>query len=202
MLDKLLEIVYPTKCGICNKLNKNGLCGLCYKKLVRNNKASKIVPSIKLGEVYFDDGIFLFEYKKVRNLILKFKFGNKAYLKRLFATIIKKDSYVMDFIKKYDLIIPVPIHKNRYRERGYNQTELIVREIGLEREKLEENNLVKLINTKPQSSLDLEDRKNNLANAYYLLKPERIKNKRVLLIDDVYTTGNTVNECSKILKKR
>ena len=104
-------------------------------------------------------------------------------------------------MKKYDIIIPVPIHRKRMKKRGYNQSELIARNIGrsigLE---LVADALTKEKNNIAQSTLNREDRQNNVRDVYGIKNIEKIKNKRVVLVDDIYTTGSTVNECSRILK--
>ena len=113
-----------------------------------------------------------------------------------------KNKKTLEFIKSYDIIIPVPIHKKRKKERGYNQSELIVQElsrrIGI---KYYKNILVKTKNNKPQSTLSKEMRKENTENVYKLAEKEKINNKKVLLFDDIYTTGATANSCIQELKK-
>ena len=101
----------------------------------------------------------------------------------------------------YDIIIPVPIHKKRKHQRGYNQTELIAREIANNTNlQLENKVLFKQKNVISQSELSKIDRKENIKNAFMIQNIEKIKNKKVIIFDDIYTTGSTVNECSKILK--
>ena len=98
--------------------------------------------------------------------------------------------------------MPVPISKKRLSFRGYNQSLLISKEIAkLTKIELNADCLVKVKNTVKQSTLNKEDRAKNVVNAYKLINGNILKNKKILLIDDIYTTGNTVNECSKILRK-
>ena len=98
-----------------------------------------------------------------------------------------------------DVIIAVPIHKNRYRERGYNQISLILKNMYDNR--ILEKNLVKIVDNKRQSTLNLEERKINIKKSYKITDVDVIQGKRVLIVDDIYTTGNTLNECSRILKE-
>ena len=98
--------------------------------------------------------------------------------------------------------MPVPISKKRLSFRGYNQSLLISKEIAkLTKIELNADCLVKVKNTVKQSTLNKEDRAKNVVNAYKLINGNILKNKKILLIDDIYTTGNTVNECCKILRE-
>lgn len=106
-------------------------------------------------------------------------------------------------MKKYDIILVVPISKSRKKERGYNQSELIAKEISkIISVKLEKNILYKIKDTKPQSTLNKQQRKQNAEGAYIAENTLKIKNKKILIIDDIYTTGNTVNECAKVLVEK
>ena len=103
-------------------------------------------------------------------------------------------------LKKYDIIIIVPISNKRKLERGYNQSELIAKEISKIIEvPIEKKVLYKIKNTVPQSTLNKKQREENAKGVYKAKNINRIYNKKILLIDDIYTTGNTVNECANIL---
>ncbi len=96
----------------------------------------------------------------------------------------------------------MPIHKIRKRQRGYNQSVLIARDLAKNIEGLKyENVLKKTVNNKKQSSLSKKERIENVKNVYEVKSREIILNKRVILFDDIYTTGATVNECKKVLKE-
>lgn len=113
-----------------------------------------------------------------------------------------KQQKIFEIIKTYDIILPVPISKKRYKQRGYNQTELIARKIRKKTDiELVTNCLYKEKNNVPQSTLNKEDRIENVKNAYIIKNSKIIKDKRVIIFDDIYTTGSTVNECSKLLKQ-
>lgn len=110
---------------------------------------------------------------------------------------------MVNFIKSYEIIIPVPIHRRRFNDRGYNQSELIAKEIS---KKLKINNfrnniLIKIRNNAIQSTLNKHQRMMNVKDVYKVQNINLIQNKKILLIDDIYTTGNTVNECSRVLKE-
>ena len=113
-----------------------------------------------------------------------------------------KNKKFFSILKSYDTIIPVPISKKRRKERGYNQSELIAKEmaknLGIE---YNTDCLIKVKNIVEQSKLNKEERQKNIQGVYELHKQNRLQNKKILLIDDIYTTGSTVNECCKILKQ-
>ena len=158
------------------------------------------------SEIYFDEQIFFFEYKGIiRDKIINYKFNEKSYLYKTFAELIISIEFEK-FIKEYDMIIPVPISKKRMKERGYNQSLLILKYL-LQKNKLnniylEDKILYKVKNIKPQSSMKTkQDRINNIKGVYEVKNNLKIKNKRIIIFDDIFTTGSTVNECAKIVKQ-
>ena len=198
---KIENIIFPTCCLICGKLTKEINCKEC-----KNEIYSKIIYKIenkKSTSIYFEKHIYIFEYKdKIRDLILDYKFNEKSYLYKLFSKIIIKSEKICGILKKYDIIIPVPIHKKRKKQRGYNQSELIAKEIAKNINIEYRNDIIeKTKNNLPQSSLTKEQRKENVQNVYKINDKEKIQNKNIIIIDDIYTTGNTVNAISKILKE-
>ena len=199
MLESLLNLLYPNVCGFCGSLNKNSLCESCEEKLNRT-----IINKIDYyDDMYFAEHYYLFKYKdEIRNYILDYKFNDKSYLYKSFAKIIIKNEKKCDFFEKYDIIIPVPIHNKRKNERGYNQSELIARDIAKSSSlKLVKNSLIKVKNNSKQSTLNKDERRINTVGAYEVINKEQIQNKSIILLDDIFTTGNTVNECSKVLIK-
>jgi ComF family protein len=101
-----------------------------------------------------------------------------------------------------DVIIPVPLHPKREKKRGFNQAQIIAKELAeLEGVRLLEGVLVKTKNIPPQTFLQLKEREKNVRGAFRVNKEEEIKGRVVLLVDDVYTTGSTIRECSSVLKK-
>ena len=195
----LLDIIYPPVCGICDKINKKSLCKKCEIKI----KPYQINEIKKIKNKSFDYQIKILKYENIiRDKIINYKFNEKAYLYKTFAKIILKNKKIYGFLKKYDIIMCVPMHIKKKMLRGYNQSELIAKELAkkLQIEK-QFNNLVKIKDTKKQSTLTKEQRKINLKNAFQIKNSEKVKNKKVILFDDIYTTGSTVEECSKVLKR-
>lgn len=197
----LLELIYPNVCGICKKINKQSLCENCKKKM-ECITISKIDNYKNDNTKYFDKHGYLFKYDgQIRKLILDYKFEEKAYLYKTFSKMILDNKIICNFIMEYDMIIPVPINKKRYYERGYNQSELIANEIAKRYKYIYKDVLIKNKNNITQSTLNKEERIQNVKNVYELKNQSIVKDKNILLIDDIYTTGNTVNECARVLKK-
>lgn len=198
LFNNIINELYPKQCIICGKLYNDEICNKCYKTL------EILVKSQKYENKSFNEHIYLFKYEgKIRNLIIDYKFNDKAYLSNFFTKIIIKNEKICRKIKSYDIIIPVPIHKKRKNERGYNQSELIAKKIAKNINELELviDCLIKEKNTVAQSTLTKQQRKQNVKQVYKLENKEKIQNKKIILIDDIYTTGSTVEECSKILKQ-
>ena len=199
-MDKILDLIYPPVCGICGKLDKNSICKACENIL---NRYFEIRIEEYNEEKYYKKHIYFFMYEgNIRRLILNYKFNEKPYLYKTFVNFLIKKEKIFEIIKSYDIILPVPISKKRYKQRGYNQTELITRKISkLTQLQLVEKCLYKQKNNVPQSTLNKENRIHNVKDAYKIKNSRIIKNKKIILFDDIYTTGSTANECSKILKK-
>ncbi len=198
-IDAILNLFFPNVCGICNKICKDVICPKCKAKL---NKIKECKKHIYLTKS-FGAHMYIFNYKDmIRNNIIKYKFHEQAYRYKAFANFIVNNKKICRYLRKYDIIIPVPISKKRNRQRGYNQSELIIKEVAKNMKDISivTDVLFKVKDTLPQSTLKKEERLNNLKNAYEVKNNEIIKNKKVLLFDDIYTTGSTVEECSKMLK--
>lgn len=199
-IEKILDLIFPPVCGICNKKINTYLCGKCEKEI---NKIT-CVGENKYSDKYFSTHMYLFKYEGIiRDKIISYKFDDKPYLYKTFCEIFVKNKKVCEFLKNYDIIISVPMYKKKKNQRGYNQSELIAREIAQKVENIQYRNdiLVKIKNTAKQSSLNKEQRKENLKNAYAIKNKEYIHNKNILIFDDIYTTGSTANECAKTLSE-
>ena len=207
MLQKIQNIIYPQKCGICGKINEKALCKKCQKIL--ENEAIWKIEENQNPYIFFNELISIFKYDGIiREKILDYKFNEKSYLYKMFVNFLLKDAKIFEKIKEYDIIVPVPISKKRKKERGYNQSLLIAKEISKQLKKnnnkelkLETKCLYKIKNTIEQSKLNKEEREKYAQNVYELKNQQILRNKNVLLFDDIYTTGNTANSCCKEIKK-
>lgn len=223
MLELVLNFLFPKTCIICGKNNENYICSICEKRFEKYKKFNIIdnerliidkigVPNINLKQkfyviagqkVYWEKMLYCFDYKSVvRKFILQYKFLDKSYLAEFFSYEILNNKKVYEMLKSYDIIVPVPMDKIKKLRRGYNQTELITNIIS-KKEIIETSNdvLEKVKMTKTQSTLEKRKRKNNVENSYIVKNIDKVKNKKVVLFDDIYTTGATTNEISKKLKE-
>ena len=200
IFNSILELIYPNVCGVCKKICKESLCKKCEIK-IKQYKINK-VKEYKKNQFYFEESIHIFKYEDIiRKMLVEYKFQEKSYLYKTFAKIILKNEKICGKLKKYDIIIPVPIHKKRKLVRGYNQTELIAKEIAKNTNlRMENKVLFKHKNIVSQSGLNKSERKKNVKDAFIVKNIEKVNGKNVLIIDDIYTTGSTLQECSRILK--
>ena len=221
---RILDLVYPPVCGICGKFNQEFLCKKCRKMLEAEAKFK--IDKVDNQEYFFENHLYIFKYEGIiRKLILNYKFNEKSFLYKTFVNFLLKNEKFFKILKSYDTIIPVPVSSKRMNERGYNQSELIANDIvkQIDETTLEhilnctlntqKNNiqkikfecitdcLIKNKNIIEQSKLNKEQRQKNIQGVYILKNKEKLINKKILLIDDIYTTGSTANECCKILQE-
>lgn len=218
MLELVLNFLFPQICIICGKLNKHYICASCEKRFEKYRKYNLIdnqkLMQNKLNQevnfkfyeidnqiLYWDKMMYIFDYKGiVRKTILEYKFGEKLYISNFWAYEILKSKKIYEILNFCDIIIPVPMYKKKQSQRGYNQTELITKILQEKSGIKEEKVLLKVKNTKTQSLLEINERKHNIENSFCIKNSEIVKNKNVIIFDDIYTTGATVNEISKLLK--
>lgn len=195
----LLSLLFPKKCILCGKRVNNIICNHCFVAISKQN----LFHLQNYSHQSFQKHLYMFSYEgEIRKIILNYKFNNQSYLLDYFVEIIIKNEKICRFLKTYDIIIPVPIHKKRKNERGYNQSELISKVIAKELNiKHFTDVLVKTMNTTPQSSLTKNERFANSKNVYKIQNIQKIKEKRVILFDDIFTTGATANSCARLLKE-
>lgn len=196
-----LNLIYPPTCGICGKLNPNFLCNKCQKQLEIQAKFE--IEKNQNISYYFQEHLYIFEYQgMIRKVILNYKFNDKSYLYKTFINFLLKNEKFFEILKSYDTIIPVPISQKRRKERGYNQSELIAKEIAKAiGNDYNKQCLFKTRNIIEQSKLKKEERQKNIQGVYELRNEKLLQDKKILLIDDIYTTGSTVNECAKMLEQ-
>ena len=202
MFEKFLDLIFPNVCGFCNRIDKNSLCKNC--ELTLSKYELNCIKDCRQDKTkYFDYLFCALKYENiVRYKLIAYKFSEKSYLYKTFTKIITKNKKIYGFMKLYDIIIPVPMYKNKESVRGYNQSTLIAQELAKSMQiKCDKRILLKIKDTKVQSTLNKTERLNNIKDVFYVANRERINNKKIILVDDIYTTGNTVNECSKMLKQ-
>ncbi len=182
------------KCGVMfkSRAGEDHVCGECllFPMQYRIARASGVY-----------DGIF-------RELVHQFKYKDKTVLSKPFAFLLLKTFLTYWERQEIDLIVPVPLHKKRFRKRGFNQAFLLIRDwvamtntmkAEIPHMVVDVEVLKRRKKTEPQIGLGRHERQKNLKDAFHIKEPEKIVGKRILLVDDVLTTGITANECSKAL---
>jgi ComF family protein len=199
-IKSLLNLIFPLECKICKKPlevgNQTYICSECLKKIrlikepycFKGRHYFKSIYSIGLYQGVLREAILLLKYQGVKGLI-------PPLGKMLLEYCEKK----IDF-SSFDLILPVPLFRSKEREREFNQAEAFARVISKHYSlPISNGNLLRIRDTRKMSSLNPEERRKNVKNAFIVRKKEEIKDKRILLTDDICTTGATVDECSKVL---
>ena len=197
LIEILLELLYPSRCAFCGRLVKAGenICRGCVRTLpyTAGNAAQSFENIEKCASPLYYEG-------KVRASLLKYKFSgcavySKAYGKLMADCLDEADMFC-------DMITWVPLSKKRLRKRGYDQARLLAEAVAEEEELPCVRTLHKLRDTPAQSGMgNRENRRKNIAGAYEVIPTEELKEKSILLIDDIVTTGSTLSECAGMLKK-
>jgi ComF family protein len=185
------------------------ICGITFKSRIGHDHAcGECIKSPKKFRMARAVGVYEGTLMKT---IQRLKYKGKIQLARPLGMLL-----FFAFIKywnnknRIDLIVPVPLHIKRFRKRGFNQAYLLIREwfsyadtfnVKLSYLKIERDVLIKNKQTEPQTSLDRKQRRANIKNAFSIGNASKITGKSILLIDDVYTTGATADECAKVLIK-
>jgi ComF family protein len=219
----LVDILYPKACLVCKKrLTDNSVdnlvcfecwgkikrnlppfCHRCGRQLSRKNLTKSICPACVKTTLHFDRAFSPCVYEgAVKELIHEFKYKDKDYLGSTLSKL------MIDFIKEYELpmdiidfIIPVPLHKVRFREREYNQAQILSNHIGREfKRTVLSDILIRNRYTKQQTEIEPEKRLSNVKNSFSVMQNGVFNGKNLLLIDDVLTTGSTVSEAAYALK--
>ena len=196
--DGILDLLFEPRCAFCRKRLRPGESGMCSKcaDTLPFRRPPLIEPCTFVDVMcaplpYKDD--------EVREALLRYKFGGKTVYSRLFGRLIA-ESVRECLTGKYDLISWVPLSEKRLRERGYDQAMLIAMAAALELGDVAVETLRKRKDVAPQSATgSLEKRRANISGAYEVIDPELVEGRRILLIDDIITTGATVSECARTL---
>ena len=218
----LCDLVYPHICILCKKelhtadraaclcsscqisieLNVPPFCQKCSRHLKDSARTFVCAQCLKTA-LSFDEawGVCLYN-DPLRRLIHLFKYGGKLALAHEFSQIILRfvDIYHID-LSAYDLVIPVPLHPARLRERGYNQSELLSDAVaGHFLLPCEKHTLIRTRHTHFQARLSPKQRWTNLDGAFRINHPDVLKDRSVLVVDDLMTTGATASEIARLLK--
>lgn len=218
-LQSLASLFYPPLCAVCNVpvSSSEYLCGACADKAPRIKPPfcstcsepfqGAITDAFSCANcahrvLHFESAVATYRSRGVvRKVMHDFKYNKQIHLRHPVA------DWLIETLddprlrgRRFNLVIPVPLHPAKKRERGFNQAELLA-EILTQRAALPFNNALERIRfTTTQTAFDRAQRMENLHNAFRLRKKTNVRGLRVLLIDDVLTTGSTLSECARVLK--
>jgi ComF family protein len=218
-----IRLVYPASCPVCEiplLLYEPYLCSSCTLKIKAANgpkcaKCARILPpygpsrhvctTCTTGRPFYHRGFALVKYESpIKTIFHEIKFQNKPWLLKVFAAQLKEFAGSFPALTTYDMMIPVPLDSKKARERSFNQARIIAQMLkrSVSENKIEIRNLIKKKKkTLPQSQLRRRDRLKNLIGAFSIKNRAAIKGKHILVVDDIFTTGSTVNECARLLKE-
>jgi ComF family protein len=221
LIERCLQFLLPPQCHCCEKFleeGQQGICPDCLSKIrwiepplctlcgvpflsreIENHPCGACLTRGK----YFTMARAVGYYEgPLREAIHRWKYEEKSYLTLFFGEKLAEGFCRYWDPQSFDLIIPVPLHSKRLRERGFNQALLLVKELSRRtRIPYSKRLLQKRILTPPQVNLSGGEREKGVRGSFHIQRDEEIEGKSILLVDDVYTTGATVNECSKVLLK-
>ncbi|MCH5275146.1 MAG: ComF family protein [Lachnospiraceae bacterium] len=210
------NLLFPPRCPVCDepvRLRDGLICPACKKKLVYVGDQicffcgrplpaeEELCRSCRKERPLYERGRALYTYDSAAGSIYRYKYGGRREYARFFGR--EMVNKLGDFISRInpDGLIPVPLSSRRLRARGYNQAELLAKEIGRETGIPVYTGLVKRVtDTRPQKELNAKERQNNLKKAFIIAQND-VKLSTIIIIDDIYTTGSTVNAVTEVLLK-
>jgi len=220
LLSDVGDIIFPPQCAACseiiNRLSGQVFCPACLSKIsfitgslcpicglpfLDSPAESHICGDCLLRQPYFAGARAAAGFESIiMDAIHKFKYGRNISTGRALGSFMAGFSFPDFDFSEYSLLIPVPLHIKRLRERGFNQSLLLAEEMG-EKHHLPVNfSLLKRCNfTLTQTGLNKAEREKNIKGAFTVTDKNKIAGKCVILVDDVYTTGSTINECARVL---
>lgn len=220
LLQAIAELVAPQRCRICNvHLEGDGPAAVCSRCLgeitylgtvvcrrcgmaMRSQTAASMICGVCLRRAPpWDRAVSLVHYSTgIRQLLLRLKYQGDTTVLPALATIAEPALKGMD--SSWELILPVPLYRRRLQLRGMNQALALANMLfPAEKEKIMTRLLMRSRATRPQTGLDGRERRRNLRGAFALAPAADVAGRRVLLVDDVFTTGTTVAECSRVLRR-
>lgn len=200
----LLDFVYPPICYICNNRltdSSEVICSPCWEALPRVKENPLEINRPGLGDMYFHQSVAVWNFDAhFQSIIHLYKYQEYTKLARQIG---KKMAEVISFAEEFndaDYLVPVPLHPARKRERGYNQSSLLCEQISkLLGIKVADKFLRRIRHTKTQTHLNAMERAKNVRQAFGLKNTGVFAERKIILVDDVLTTGATMNACARIL---
>ncbi len=212
---KVRDFIFPLQCLICSSEGDNILCSACMKNIsfikgICCNRCgyklsdNYVVNTFICAECTCNPPLFstlrsvMFYNEDSKKIIFDLKFSDKLHLAKLYGKWLFDISH--HILSDIDIIIPVPLHRWRLLNRGYNQSSLLANSLAkYAKIDVDHLSLLRIKNTRPQSLSSKASRLSNVKNAFAIRDGKNVKNKNILLIDDVVTTGSTLHFCTKTL---
>ncbi|QJW47347.1 ComF family protein [bacterium BFN5] len=196
----VLDFLYPPKCPVCREpIAKHGeWCLACLAKVLAVRAIHPAAHRLR----HLDSCQILCDYHSgAKKLIQAIKFhGNLNYIPHLNWLLHRYSN--LEKIVQIDVVIPIPLHCDRLKERGYNQTEKIFQEWAAAKKLLWVNDaLTRSRPTAPLWNLPLQERRRTIKDSFQIMSPQTVAGKVILLVDDIFTSGTTMDECAKVLKR-
>ena len=196
ILQLLSDLLYPEKCVLCTRILKKDELDLCHDCRIHAPEC----PVLHTKYPYLNSWVALWYYEEnVRRSVLRYKFYGKrsyaaAYGRLLGMKLLQQEDMA------FDLLTFIPISEKRRRKRGFDQVELLAQELGKQLGVAPQRLLQKVRDNPAQSGISGQaERRANVLGAYRVLNPELVQGKRILLLDDIVTTGATAGECARVL---
>lgn len=214
-LKMLLDLIFPPRCAVCDTVLSWGekeICKECRKKIqyIRGAVCFCCGKPVKTGQEYcfdcekkkheFKQGLALFPYEYIRPSLYRFKYAGRREYARFYAGCIAKQFEAQKRLWKPEALVPVPLHPKKQKKRGYNQAQLIAEELSvLWKLPVLDDLVIRTKNTKPMKAVEGQERQNNLKKAFKLGVND-VKLNTIIIIDDIYTTGSTIDAVSRVCR--
>ena len=197
LYEHLMELLFPRKCVLCRTLLKKDETDLCRTCRVE----APGYPISKTKPQFLDSFAAVWYYEEsVRSSLLRFKFGGARSYADAYGRLVAMK--VLETVpEEIDVLTWIPVSPLRKLRRGYDQVELVARAVGKELDMVPTPTLKKIRHNRPQSGIsDAAKRRANVLGVYREANREKIVGKRILLLDDIFTTGATAGECARVLR--
>ena len=204
LIRNALDFIYPPVCPLCDQANPDSaipLCASCWTRLPRLSEPRLTPPD---DGAHFDAAFAVFGYTpEVQQLVHEFKYRGWRGLARPLGEEMGRILSGIDGITTFEALVPVPLHRRRLRERGYNQSLLLARAASrICGVPVLSDLIVRRRETAPQARLPRSGRNDNVRGAFaFCLRGNGRPPASAIVIDDVFTTGSTLNECARVLKQ-
>lgn len=195
----MIYFIFPPRCPICKEIvdERYQLCTTCAEKILRLDFSNEVPAPLEkvLRVARYREGL--------QPLLHKLKFENNLNvlpaLKKILDNVAERDE-ILKLLRGIDFAVPVPLHTERFKERGFNQTEKIFEEFLSKKNIPLRKILIQRVPTPKLYSLGRAERQKILKDVFAAVDVDDLRGKKLLIVDDIFTTGTTVSECAKVLK--